>query len=229
MRNILNLALLVGALILSFGCAPNEVFHKQSRGKWISQKSYFCKDTLVLNNYSLYNSREELLLVPNNQPFQFNEDSISQVFIDSFKKLELANVEVNFSQNIIDSLIFKRPIYIRNLDPSFIAELAGSTNGKTILIPLIYAYNRIAFTAYFTSGGGFGDNGWYFITYLDLIVFIVKSDKVIYSRHFSYKSDQVWADTRSEIEAVPPLAAVKQEHWDELVRLAMEDYIKRLK
>jgi len=52
---------------------------------------------------------------------------------------------------------------------------------------------------------------------------------VIYSRHIRYKSDQVWADSEDEILAVPPLAAVKQEHWDELVRRAMKDYIKRLK
>jgi hypothetical protein len=74
-----------------------------------------------------------------------------------------------------------------------------------------------------------GSSGYNILTWLSLFVFVVDQNEIVYSRHIRYKSDQVWADTEEEILAVPPLAAVRQEHWDELVMLAMKDYIKRMK
>jgi hypothetical protein len=108
-------------------------------------------------------------------------------------------------------------------------DLAETSKESLTMIPIIIANNQYQFVSYFTSGGAFGSGGWNAITWVHLILYIFEDQEVIYSRHYRYKSNLVRADSREEILAVPPLAAVKQEHWDELVRLAMKDYIKRLK
>ena len=225
---ILHLIIL---LLILIGCVPNNVFYKKSRQAGIVQKNYLKLDTLRIVNYSFYNAKDYQSLTTEIHPFDINKDSIFDVFLSSVNQLELENVKIEAGRNYIDSLFYNtnRPFKTRNINTNQVLEMAGNKTSKFILVPFIHAYNNIAFTCYITSGGMAGNNGFYFITWLDLIVFIVKGEEIIYSRQIRYKSDQVWADTKSEIEAIPPLAAVKQEHWDELVRLAMEDYIKRLK
>jgi len=230
MVRIVNLLILILFLTFICGCVSNDVFHKKSRGNWVSKKSYCLTDTLLVNNYALYNSRNEVLLIPNKEPFEVNKDSLILVFKSSLQKLDLDNLKLEFGENIIDSILYLRyGLRIKHLNKNYIKNIAEYSKGITALVPIVYVQNQYSFTASFTSGGAFSNNGWYFITYLSLIVVVIEKDEIIYSRHIRYKSDQVWADTKSEIEAMPPLAAVKQEHWDELVRLAMEDYIKRLK
>jgi hypothetical protein len=195
----------------------------------VTLKSYQ-KEPLLLKNFAIYNSRQERLLIADNEPFPINKDSLSSVVFNSFDRLEIDFLKIVGGQNLIDSALYVKPAFnFRRVDISYLKELAGSTEGVTVLVPLVYAYNRFSFTGFISSGGMSGSSGWYFITWLNLFVYVIRDDQVIYSRLIVYKSDQVWADSRDEILAVPPLVAVKQEHWDKLVRLAMKDYFKRLK
>ncbi|WP_114752798.1 hypothetical protein [Pleomorphovibrio marinus] len=229
MRNLFILPLLLISLLF-LGCAPNNVFHKKSRGKWVTKKSYTTTDTLVVRNYGLYNSINEVLLTPNKKPLFVNKDSLLMVFKKSIYKIDFNLIDINLSKNLIDSSLYRQQaVRIGHIDDTYIRTLADSIIGNVKLIPIIYAHNQYSFVTSFSGVGNFSSKGWYFITYLSLFVFVIKEDEIVYSRHIRYKSDQVWADSREEILAVPPLAAVKQEHWDELVRLAMEDYIKRLR
>jgi len=230
MKNVINLLVLIAFLMISNGCVSYDIFYKKSKPRSVTIKSYSPNDNIFIRDYALYNSIEEELLIPNNQPFEINKDSLVLVIQDSFKKLSLNSLKLHFNENIVDSTLYYKSVFnINKIRNDYFEKFSENLESEIILVPIIYSYNSYFFTAFFTSGGGFGDNGWSFITYLDLIVFMIKNKEIIYSRHIRYKSDQIWADTNSEIEAIPPLAAVKQEHWDELVRLAMEDYIKRLK
>jgi hypothetical protein len=229
MKYILNIVIFYVIVLIHTGCYVHDVYYKRSKSKSVKSRSY-PKDQLLLRNHAIYNSRDELTLTNYNAPFEINKDSLSQVLFNSFGKLGLSNLKLDFGENFIDSTLYKkREFNMRLIEPQYLNKLAGNTVDKTILLPIVYSYNRFSFTGFISSGGISGDNGWYILTWLDLIVYIIKDEKIIYSRHIRYKSDQVWAESKEEIEAVPPLAAVKQEHWDELVRLAMEDYIKRLK
>ncbi|MCH6198839.1 hypothetical protein MMU07_04575 [Aquiflexum sp. LQ15W] len=215
---------------LSVSCTPNDVFHKKSRGKWITKKSYDLGDTIIVNNFGLYNTRNEVLLIANKEPFPVNKDSLLAIFQKSLSTLGLSRLEISFKDNLIDSSLFRQyAIRMKHLEDSYVSSFVKFSKHNTVLVPLIYADNQYQFTGYFTSGGAFGSSGWNAITWLHLFVFIFQNEEIIYSRHIRYKSDVVWADTEEEILAVPPLAAVRQEHWDELVRLAMKDYIKRVK
>jgi hypothetical protein len=211
------------------GCISNDIYFKQSKSKSVKLRSY-PQNQILIRNFAIYNSREERSLIPNNEPFLIDKDSLSQVILRSLQELGIKSLKIVNGENIIDSTLYKKTVInIGRIDEQYLRKLAGNTSNQTVLIPVINAINRFAFTGFISSGGISGDSGFYFITWLDLIVYIIRDDQIIYSRHISYKSDQVWANSRAEILDVPPLAAVKQEHWDELVRLAMKDYIKRLK
>jgi hypothetical protein len=217
-------------LAFSVSCTPNKHFFKKSRGKWVTKKSYNAQDVLVLNNYGIYNSINEELLIPNKEPFPVNKDSLLLVFDKSLNRIGLKNISIEYTNNIIDSALYlQTAVRIRHFDEIYIDSLAESSPGKIKIVPVVYAHNQYTFAASFSSGGLFSSNGWFFVTYLSLFVFVIKEDEIIYSRQIQFASDQVWANSKNEILAVPPLAAVRQEHWDELVRLAMKDYIKRMK
>jgi hypothetical protein len=218
-------------LALSFltGCGKTDIFFREGKFKSVTQKHYQF-EPLLLRNHTIYNSRQKVSFFSEYEPFQIDKDSLRQVVFDVFEGLDIDSLKIVGGENLIDSALYKNPTFnFRKIDSGYLTELAGNTEGVAVLVPLVYAYNLFSFTGFISSGGLAGSSGWYFISYLDLIVYIVKDQKVIYSRHIRYKSDQVWADSEDEILAVPPLAAVKQEHWDELVRRAMKDYIKRLK
>jgi hypothetical protein len=160
-----------------------------------------------------------------------DKDSVMKVVGKSFNKLEIPIVnKFHFGDNYIDSTFYKNHVInIRHIDEGWIKEIAGDTKYKKVLVPFIYIFNGITFTGFISSGGVSGSSGFHLMTFLNLMVFIVEDEKIIYSSQALHTTERTWADSRAEAEALPPAPLVKQEHWDELVRLAMEDYIKRLK
>ena len=228
-KRLLEASVFVLAITLMTGC--HKEYSKLNRRFSTTQKTYSLKDTLHIRNYILYNTQDHLSLVFNNKPIPINEDSVMQVVLGSFEKLEIPLVShLEKGKNHIDSAFYKDYLVrIRKIDENWIKEVAGDTHGCLTLIPFIYIFNRISFTGYITSGGMAGNNGFHVVSFVNLIVYLVEDDKIIYSNQIRYTTERTWADTRAEAEALPPAPSVNQEHWDELVRLAMEDYIKRLK
>jgi len=221
--------ILISFWVLVSGC--NKEYRKLSRGKSIKQSSYPLSDSIHLENYILYNTIDHLSLIKNNKPMPINTDSVMKIVGESFNKLKIPNVNNYFiGDNHIDSVFYKNQVIkIKNIDKDWIKNIAGDTKDKMILIPFIYIFNSITFTGYITSGGMAGNNGFHLMTFLNMMVFIVKNNEIVYSSQALHTTERTWADSRAEAEALPPAPLVKQEHWDELVRLAMEDYIKRLK
>jgi hypothetical protein len=230
MGRLLLLLVLGISICLIQGCAPNDVFYKKNKARWVTKKSYNRADTLVVKDYALYNSRAKLSFSPDKGPFEVDKDSLFSVLVSSINKLGLKNLKMEIGRNIIDSASYRRDgLSIRQFSESYINEIAGDTRDSPALVLITYAHHQYFFTGFISSGGMAGSSGYTTLTWLSLFVFLVDQNEIVYSRHINYKSDQIWADTEEEILAVPPLAAVKQEHWDELVRLAMKDYIKRMK
>jgi len=230
MTRLFCLLVLGVSVSLIQGCAPNDVFHKRSRGKWVTKESYSLADTLLVKDYALFNSRSKQSFSPEKGPFEVDEDSLFTVLVSSIKKLSLENIKIEMGNNIIDSTVYRiQVVGIKHFDDSYIYEIAGDTRNSPALVLITNAHNQYLFSGFISSGGMAGSSGYAITTWLGLFVFVVDQNEIVYSRHIRYKSDQIWADSEDEILAVPPLAAVKQEHWDELVRRAMKDYIKRMK
>lgn len=217
------------ALSLLTGCGKTDVFFRKGKFKSVTAKQY--QDyPLLVRNYAIYNSRRGSSFFSVNEPFQIDKDSLRQVVFNVFGDLDIDSLKIVGGENLIDSSLYVKPAFtFGRIESSYLKELAGDTKGIAVLVPLIYGYNNFSSSGYISSGGLSGSSGWFFISFINFFVYVILNDHIIYSRHILYKSDQVWADTEEEILAVPPLAAVRQEHWDELVRLAMKDYIKRMK
>lgn len=196
----------------------------------MTNKSYAKIDTLLVSNFALYNSKKEVLLMRNQHPSPVNIDSVLAVFESWLGKLGLENLNIDFANNVVDSaLYYGYVVKLKHLDDTYLRSIVDTTSKSAILVPIIIANNDYRFVSYFTSGGGFGGGGWNTITWLHLIVYIFKDQEVVYSRHYRYKSIVIQVESKGEAMEMPPLTPVKQEHWDELVRLAMKDYIERLK
>jgi hypothetical protein len=215
--------------LLASGC--NKEYRKLSKSKSINQSANSVLDSIHLENYILYNTIDHLSFIKNNRPMPINTDSVMEIVGESFNKLKIPVVNNNYiGDNHIDSVFYKNQVIkIKDIDKDWIKNIAGDTKDIMILIPFIYIFNRITFTGYITSGGIAGNNGFHLMTFLNMMVFIVKNNEIVYSSQALHTTERTWADSRAEAEAIPPAPLVKQEHWDELVRLTMEDYMKRLK
>ncbi|MCH6198841.1 hypothetical protein MMU07_04585 [Aquiflexum sp. LQ15W] len=226
-----NLGFIVGMIILFSaitGC--HREFRNLNKSVSKTQKTYSATDSIFIANYVLYNTQDHLSFTLENKPIPIDEDSVMQVVWKSFEKLKLPIVS-NFEtgQNHIDSSFYERLIRIRKIDEEWINVVAGDSCKKLILVPVIYIMNKISFTGYISSGGMAGSSGYHVMSFVNLIVFIVKDDDVVYSQQVRHTSERTWANSREEAEAIPPAPLVTKEHWDKLVRLAMKDYIKRMK
>jgi len=221
--------LLLSICFLFSGC--NKEYRKLSRKKSIKQPTYSLLDSIHLENYILYNTISHFSIIRDIKPMPIDTDSVMEIVGKSFYKFNIP-IKYNFSigNNNVDSAFYNiKVVNIKDINEDWIKEIAGDTKGRLTLVPFIYIFNSISFTGYITSGGMAGNNGFHLMTFLNLMVFIVKNDEIVYSSQALHTTERTWADTRAEAEALPPAPLVKQEHWDELVRLAMEDYIKRLK
>ncbi|EON76139.1 hypothetical protein ADIS_3267 [Lunatimonas lonarensis] len=211
------------------GCVKD--YRKLSRGKSTVLKSYSPNDTLVVSDYIFYNTRTHLSFGAENEPMEMNSDSVMQILVASFKNLGAPIQDrLELGKNHIDSTFIKKYVVrTRRVNSDWIKEVAGQSKGTYKLIPFLYILNRIAFTGYITSGGMSGSNGFYLVTYLNLIVYIVHENEIVYSSQALHTSELMRTDTRREAEALPSAIMITEENWQELARISMEDYFKRWK
>jgi hypothetical protein len=228
-KKILIAVIIVMVLTMMTGC--HKEFSRLNKRFSTTQKTYIQTDSLFIKNYILWSTQDHQSFTFNNKPIPISEDSVMKVVWKSFEKLDLPIVShFEKGQNHIDSTFYKDYlIRIRKIDQDFLKKIAGNYQKTRILIPVINLRNSIIFTGYITSGGMSGSNGFNMVSFVNLIVFIIEDKEIIYSRQIRHSSEITKADSRVEAEAIPPAPLVTQEVWDELVRLAMEDYTKRLK
>jgi hypothetical protein len=224
-----KLILILAAVLMATGC--NKEFRRTGRRSNTTYDTYSSKDSLLLRNYVLYNSQAYSSFSTESKPVSINADSVMHIVHCSFGKLGVPMLlRVNEGENHVDSVFYKDfVIRISKMNSSWIKDIAEEINEKVVIVPVVYIHNRISNTAFISSGGLAGSSGFHVVSFLNLIVFVVKDGETIYSRQYMHTSDRTWANSREEAEAIPPAPLVTQEHWDELVRLAMKDYIKRMK
>jgi hypothetical protein len=216
-------------LVSISGC--HREFSKVSRGSHTTQKQYALQEPLRIKDYSLYNAKASLSFEVNSTPAPINGDSLMQVFWKSFEKLDLpTELRLSEGKNQVDSAFYDDyVIKIRKIDEQWVKDIADADASTPILVPIIHILTRNSFTSFISSGGLAGSNGFNVVSFVNLIVYVVEDGEIVYSRHVRHSSDITKANSREEAEAIPPAPLVTQEHWDELVRRAMKDYIKRLK
>jgi hypothetical protein len=224
-----KLILMLVVVLIVTGC--HKEFRRTGRRSNLTLNTYSLKDSLLLKNYTLYSSQAHSSFSVNSKPVPVNDDSVINVIERSFQKVGLPLISrVDQGKNHVDSMFYRDfVIRIAKMDESWIKDIAGGQSENVVILPTVYLHNRITNTAFISSGGLAGSSGFHVVSFLNLIVFVVKDGQIIYSRQYMHTSERTWANSREEAEAIPPAPLVTQEHWDELVRLAMKDYIKRMK
>jgi len=119
-------------------------------------------------------------------------DSVMEVAGKSFAKLKIPfRNDFLLGKNYVDSAFYKNQVIkIKDINEDWIKEIAGDTKGRLTLVPFIYIFNSISFTGYITSGGMAGNNGFHLMTFLNLMVFIVKNDEIVYSSQALHSTER---------------------------------------
>ena len=226
MRNIHLLTLF--ALFVLIGCSPRYDFKRHH----IVRDSYK-KDIIFLSNYVLcvgltnyhnnYSFRKGVHHSNAEFGIQFNVDSIFNHF-----KSALLNTKLNFEISkktypFCDSSFYSNNrMRIENLNIDKVKNIAKGSGLK--LVPIIYLDSH--YQKHFIVGSSGVVSGGHFVkqTVLRVLICIIDNDEIIYLR-----SVQSFSDTYDSYDKKEKRTNIEQKHWDNLVELAMRDYIKRMK
>ena len=159
----------------------------------------------------------------------FDTDSLYNAFKNSMEKVnkttpvQYANSDaINYCD---DNFLEKKKLKFRHFDIDRILDIIGDTKGETVLFPAIFIENNYRNESSGRIGSGVSVDAGYYIKSLSLkiMILIVKDNEIIYLRTGLYVSDKYYTyDKRNKT------MLLEQENWDNLVKLVMKDYIKRL-
>lgn len=208
---------------ISFGCNS---YREMSKLRNITQSNYSKKDTLHLKDYIFcyskgYEDDEGFMYSPRNRISATNEDSVFNIFKTSIARLELPIVELSENQNRCDNSFHSNyPVRIHKIDEEQIQLIADIDESCTVLVPFIRIMQR---THVRIQGDPATNAVINKVSFLNLIIMILKNNQIVYRRSFQYSFGKHVED-RSD-----PYHPIEQIHWDNIVRLAMEDYMERMK
>ena len=189
----------------------------------------YSKSNICIQNYILCNNTRNVwnIVELEGKNLELNTDSVFNVFKSAISKLELDIIIKDFNNNYCtNSFHSNHHLKIKNIDKEAILEVARyCTDAELILVPVIYLDNLYQRHIYFSSKGVPGGGYYMRDTFLNMVVYIVKNDEIIYLK--SARFGPVSSETATPDEDPPK--KLTQENWDKLVELVMRDYIKRLK
>jgi len=190
------------------------------------QKEYAKTDTLYLSDFILCYSRNEpddsgFIFSPRSRMSPIDEDSILSIFQTSLTKLDLPISFETSSQNQCDTSFHRNyPVRMWKIDDERIKEIALHSENKTVLVPLIRLNQR---KHIIVKGSPATTADIHLVSFLTLITMVVQNNEIIYRKGYLYSVGETVEN------ADDPHPAIEQIHWDNMVRLAMEDYMERMK
>jgi hypothetical protein len=218
---IMKLFAILVIFMVFIGCSPNK-YKITNKKAQIVKNSYSSSDTILFQNFILCNNINTLF---NNKKLKINEDSVLNIFFASVEKSGVTFVHKNKGSNFCDEEFHKNKlIKVKNISKSKIIEIS-KPNNTLKAVPFIYINNRSLKHLYFTSKGIPGGGEYLRDTFLNIIIYFIKDNEIIYLKSAWY--GPVSSETALPDEAPPK--KLEQEHWDKLVELVMRDYIKRMK
>lgn len=207
-------------MCIFFVSCKNHWYRVSNKRNHIIQTNYNKNDTILLNDYIICNN---LRGVWGNESIPINQDSVLNIFVSALEKLSLQFM-ISEGHGICDTSFFANPyLKFKKMDHKRILELAKRDESNIVLVPIIYLDNTFLKNIYYTStgipdGGGFNKS-----TALRIGIFLFEGNNIIYFKSMHYFSDGIKVSDKKS-----PVRNLDQEHWDRLVRLVMNDYIKRL-
>ena len=221
MRRGALIVILISSLLVS--CST---YRKTGALRWKVRGSFSQMDTLYFGDFILCNSQD----YSENEGFTFsarkritpiNQDSVVRIFKSSFARLNLNTALDSVFENHCDMDFHRNhPVRIWKIDERRIIEIAQLGEHKTVLVPFFRITQRMDVIV---RGSPATSSSIHKVSFLTLIIMIVRDDKIIYRKGYWYSVGE------NVEERTDPYPAIEQIHWDNMVRLAMEDYMERLK
>jgi hypothetical protein len=214
-----SVPILLMVILICAGCSPYKYKIINKRAQVV--KDSYSADTVFFQNFILCSNINTLF---RNEQLIINEDSVLNVFINSVEKSGVSFVYESEGRNFCDEEFLKNKlIKAKNISTREIMEIS-KPNGTLRAVPVIYINNRALKNRYFTSKGIPGGGGYLRDTFLNIMIYFIENDEIIYLKSAWF--GPVSSETATYDEEPPK--KLEQEHWDRLVRLVMSDYIKRL-
>lgn len=183
-------------------------------------------DTLILKNYILCAQLEKDSWFPRPDTLRLDRDSVFQHFVIATKANELNFIIDTLGTCVCDSVMYQSRARIKKLDERSIIDLACNEgeNGKVFIVPFIYLYKTYRAHAYEGSAGVADGGGSVISPFNKLVVYIIKDCEIIYR-----KSIKQHPKAEVHVDPSAPDVLMTQEHWNTLVNMALNDYVKRQK
>ena len=213
------------SIIVVSGCNSfyNELQKKHSN---VSEKYYNSDSSFVLTNFIICNVNGRYSRLEKTSSLE--EDSIISIFSKSLSKLGInyyRNEGTNLSNEKLCMYSYRRLKYANNYIDSLLLNTSLFSKGERYIVPFIRLIDSALNTSFRTG------NVYINKFAVGIIVFIIEDKKIIYSKY--YQGNGV-SDNKEKVTddwpnyPSPPDVLYEQAHWDTLVGLAMEDYMKRL-
>jgi len=220
--------LTLSCIHLCVSCSPS-VYKITSRSKnEIIKDKYFRNDTVYVKNIILCNNLGFRKLWMDDIKVQSEvSDSIFNFFLNSIKQQDMPVLILSNIENHCDTILdFIFPFKTEKIDTKRIKNIAGIMDNENaiILLPIIHIDN-VTQRAVMVSSRGIPDGGYFMRDiFLKIAIYLIKNNEIIYLKSARY--GPVSSETATYDEEPPK--KLEQKHWDNLVRLVMNDYIRRL-
>jgi len=206
-------------LILFVGCS-NKTYKETNKKRTVVRSRYANEDSIIIKNYVLCNNLRTTGILDENEKVSVPADSIFKRFLSSFEKLSLSlaidSTNLNHCSDEFHDNFYLNP---NKVNTNELKKIAGTSSGKTILLPIIYLDN-IYMREHFES---FTNIEIVKDPFVKILVYILKGEGIIYRKSYYYQAKGVVTYDKYDSQN-----NVRQEHLDTLVAKVMEDYIKRL-
>lgn len=206
-------------LLLLAGCANPRFFQKR---EVVVQKEY-APEPLIIKDFVFYDDVVNAWGVSQKNSSQMNADSVFQIFRTSISKLDIPLSYDGDNRNKFDSSFHRN--WMRPFNQEVInrvAEFNGESE-KSFLVPLIKIRHSHRSGTFITSAGVMHGSPYLLRNTVYLVVYIIKSGTIVYSRSALFLGEEYESDYHIAIKHT-----LKQQDWDNLVALAMNDYITRI-
>ena len=221
MKYTLLLSLVFGVVL---SCKLSKTYIPDGKRFYKFNDTYSSTDTLFIRNFIMYGNADMGTLHDPWRRVRLNSDSLIHVFKTSISKIEAVNISVNDQIfNRVNNSYYSNPLLkYKKIDKEMLISFASNDTSVLSLIPVIL----FSFNASRWSGSGQFDTYPRLICHLNIAVFIVKNQEIIYFKQMRYveKVDGEYHPYEFEDYHIP----IPQEHWDGLVQEVMKEYIERL-
>lgn len=192
----------------------------------LSDLSGLGSDTVFVKNYFLCKRYTDGFFDLAGKQAEIDEDSAMSFFRAAMEKQPIHIVfEAEGKSYCESSLASNRRLNQEGIDLAVIREWGQvQDDGKLRMVPIIlieFLFRNHVFgtPAGFDGGGMIRDIG------LKIQPFVFKGEELIFTKGMVYISD---TELLQYLDDEAPVTTLEQKHWDELVRLIMKPYVKRL-